>query len=244
MLDATLAAHVLDPVTAATSVFDTNALLSIDESGLEIRIVPQARHAWVDVSLSKTAFESYDAAPMQTSLDTDAVAEFTSIIKRPTDVTISIDPNKHTLTLESDSITYNTGLIDSRHVSAPPEPTNIEQRAEFVVSGEAMNTPLELANLCGAQLTVGVDDSNDAITGVTDDFDDRLYFEIAPDDARTVRCADIESTYAVDILVDLQRTFPDDATVHVALVRGGPMTLSYPIADENGMIAFTTRPRV
>lgn len=154
MLDARLPAHVLNAVTAATSLFHGEALLSIDQSGLELRIVSKARHAWVDISLSAPAFESYDAAPMQTSLDTDKVAEFMSVIKRPTDVTINIDVGKQTLTLEGDSLSYNTALIDPRHVPAPFDITDVEQPAEFVISGQTLNIPLELANLCGTQLTV------------------------------------------------------------------------------------------
>lgn len=244
MLNASVPANVLDTVTAATSLFHGDAHLSIDQSGLEMRIVSQARHAMVDISLSTAAFESYEAAPMQTSLDTDVVANFISVIKRPTDVAISIDADEQTLTLETDFISYTGALIDSRYVPPPFEITDVEQPAEFVVSGQCMNLPLELANLCGSELTTGMDDNNGVITGLTDDFVDRSYFELGSDEASIVRSAGVESTYSLNLLVDIQRTIPDETTVRVALDEDGPITFEYPIADENGTITFTHRTRV
>ncbi len=171
---------------------------------------------------------------MQTSLDTDVLSDIPLVIKRPADVTISVDIEEQTFTLKTDSITYNAALLDSRHVPAPLNRTDVDQPAEVVVSGQTMNLPVELANLCGAELTVSMDDNNQAITGLTDDFDDKLYFELGPDEARIVHSADVESTYPLDFLISFQRTFPDDAVVHVTVAEDGPMTLQHPIADGNG----------
>jgi hypothetical protein len=107
-----------------------------------------------------------------------------------------------------------------------------------------MNIPLELANLCGLELTAGMDDKNGVITGLTDDFNDKSYFKIGPDEAMIIRSACVESTYSLDYIVDIQRTISDAATVRVAIGEDRPMTFEYPIANGNGTIVFTHRTRV
>ena len=77
---------------------------------------------------------------------------------------------------------------------------------------------------------MSVNDNNQVITGLTDDFDDRLYFELGPDEARIAYSADIESGYHLDFLVNFQRT-TSETTFHVTLNKDGLMTLQHPIED-------------
>lgn len=239
MLSGTVPLDVLDAIVAPSTVFTGEALLSITPDGLELSATDKARVAWVEISLSATAFESYEAAPMETALDLARVDTILNLLDGRHPISISIDPDEHMLSIYGPRLSYRSALLDPTTVPAVFETLDTAHPAKVRLSGAELNQPVELADLAASRLSVSVDPAQDHITGRADDLQDSVYFELPADDGRWLRPDDGAAEVALDYLAPVQRTIPDDVAVTLALRDRESLSFQYPIADGAGNVTFT-----
>jgi proliferating cell nuclear antigen len=226
---------------AATSavIFGGDVNLSTEPEGLKIRSTNQARIGWVDISLSAAAFEFYQAQSLATALNLDTVVALLALIDDDPPLRMRIDDEHQTFNLQATDLSYTSNLLDPGTVPEVFTTSDVERPAKIMLTGETMDLPLTLANLCSSRVTLGVDATDAIVYGIADDFDDTFHVELTHEDLIRLHPADVQSDFPLDKLLNIQRAIPSDATVTLALGTDVSAEIQYPIANGHGSIQFT-----
>lgn len=235
----TIPLDVLQLAATSATIFGGDVEFSTEPEGLEIRSTSQARIGWVDIFLSPAAFESYQAQSLATALNLDTVVGFLDLVNDDLPLRMNIDDEQQTFNLQANNLSYTSNLLDPGTVPKIFDNPDVDRPAKIVLTGETMDIPITLANLCSSRVTLGIDATDAVAYGTADDLDDTVHFEFTHRDLIRIHPADVQSVFPLDKLVKIQRAIPSDATVTLSLGNDVSATIQYSIANGHGNIQFT-----
>ncbi len=122
MLNAEIKSEILKDLIEIVGTIVDEVKLNLDKEGVSLKAVDPAHVAMVDLSLSKDAFESYDAEETELGLNLSKIDQFLKLAGSGDIVTITHNEDENRLIMEVDNITQKMPLLDTAGMTDPNVP--------------------------------------------------------------------------------------------------------------------------
>ena len=161
----------LDPVSALVD----ECKIRLNEDGLSIRAVDHANVGMVDMHLTTSGFEAYEADGGVIGVSLDRLEDFLSMGSSGDLVSIELDEQTRKLNIHIDGLSYTLALIDPGSVRQEPDIPDLDLPATIVLTGSDLDHGIKAADLCSDSITLRADKDGEAFhmeaEGDTDDVD-------------------------------------------------------------------------
>lgn len=243
-LEATIGAERLRTALEAVGTLVDECRVTVDPDGLTVAAVDAAAVAMVDLSLSASAFDAYEASEGEFGANLDRLTDVIGMADRDQSVHLTLDADGGTLRVRVGELDYTLGLIAPGTIRSPPEMGALETApARVELPAEGFDRALGAAEMVADCATLGVDpDAGEFVVGATGDTDD-VQFELPAADCPTFEAGTADSTVSLSYLGAVNRALPRDATVTLSLGTDRPVEPAFEFADGAGTVEYLVAPR-
>ena len=231
----------LDPVSALVD----ECKIRLNEDGLSIRAGDPAYVGMVDMHLTTSGFEAYEADGGVIGVSLDRLEDVLSMGDSGDLVSLDLNEQTRKLDIHISGLSYTLALIDPDSIRQEPDIPELELPARLVLTGDDIDYGITAADLVSDHITLRADETAEEFhieaQGDTDDVD----LTFANDDllAGSVDEA-AESLFSLDYLKDMSRAMDTDAEVSLLLGSEMPVKLRY--SRNNGFVevVYMLAPRI
>jgi proliferating cell nuclear antigen len=231
----------LDPVSALVD----ECKIRLNEDGLSIRAVDHANVGMVDMHLTTSGFEAYEADGGVIGVSLDRLEDVLSMGSSGDLVSIELDEETRKLNIHIDGLSFTLALIDPDSIRQEPDIPELELPARLVLTGDDIDYGISAADLVSDHISLRADETAEEFhieaQGDTDDVD----LTFTNDDllAGSVDEA-AESLFSLDYLKDMSRAMDTDAEVSLLLGSEMPVKLRYSRNSGFVEVVYMLAPRI
>jgi proliferating cell nuclear antigen len=231
----------LEPVSALVD----ECKIRLNDDGLSIRAVDPANVGMVDMSLAKSAFESYEADGGVIGVNLDRFEDVLSMGDSGDLVSLDLNEQTRKLDIHISGLSYTLALIDPDSIRQEPDIPELELPARLVLTGDDIDYGITAADLVSDHITLRADNDGEAFhmeaEGDTDDVDLKLGNEDllagSVDEAA-------KSLYSLDYLKDMSGPVGSDTSVSVLFGNEYPVKLRYSLSNGHVEVLNMLAPRI
>lgn len=227
----------------AVGAFVDECRIAIDPEGLSVQAVDAAAVAMVDLSLSDSAFETFEATTGEFGVNLVRLTDVVGVADGD-EVHLALDAEAGTLRVQVGELDYTLGLIAPDAIRSPPSMDGLDPApARVSLSAEQFGRALGAAEMVADCATVGVnEDDSEFYVAATGDTDDVRY-ELPATECGRFETGDAESTVSLSYLGSVEGAVPRDVTVTVALGTERPVEPAFEFAGGDGQVDYLVAPR-
>jgi proliferating cell nuclear antigen len=217
------------------------AMLQFGPDGFRIHVVESANVAFVDLSLSSEAFESFDAGEGSVGVN---LSRLSTIVGhgRGDLVELSLDLETGTLGIERGPMSTSMALIDPENVRDAPEDPDIDLEGYAVIRGEDFSEAIAGCSDFADHVEILVDPDEGGFELVSEgDIDDIRYRFV--DELVEVGTEHRTALFSLDYLGEIKPVVPDDADVAVRFDDEMPLRMTYRL-NEDVPVEWLVAPRI
>jgi proliferating cell nuclear antigen len=246
MFRAIVSSGTLQAALDSVSVLVDECKIRLDEDELTIRAVDPANVGMVDLSLSATAFESYETDGGVIGVDLDRLEEFVGMADSGQLIELELDEETRKLHVTIDGLEGTLALIDPDSIRKEPDEDslNLDLPAKVVLEGRDIARAVKAADMVSDHIALGVDAEEELFyvdaQGDTDD----VHFELTGEDLIHIAAGEAHSLFSLDYLKQMNKAIPTDAEVSLDLGEEFPVRLEFEIAEGEGSVVYMLAPRI
>ncbi len=242
MLHAEVKSDILRDLVDIVGTIVDEVKFNLSEDGINLRAVDPAHVAMVDVTLSKSAFEKYEADETELGINLNKIEQFLKLSSAGEIVKLDHVEDENRLVLEVDNITQKMPLLDTAGMTDPTVP-QLDLPISLTVEGRHL--------LKGVKASQNISD-HIALTAGPDGFeifseeDEDMVRLNLPKDMLTEINANEEakSLFALDYFSSMIKSVSSDTPIKIDLGSDYPVVLEFKFADGNGDVKFLLAPRI
>lgn len=241
---ATIEADVLRDALGPISALVDECKWRLGESGLSITAVDAANVGMCDLTLSKRAFDQFDADEGVLGIPLERVEEVLGMADGDDLVAMELDAETRKLHIDIDGLEYTLALIDPDSIRKEPDIPELDLPGTYVFESSELDRAVRAADLCSDHVEIeGVADAElvFAAQGDTDDVEVTLGTEDLLSGTLEQAAA---SLFSLDYLSDMAGPMPSDAEVSLLLGDEMPVKLRYSLADGAVDVVNMLAPRI
>ena len=244
MFKAIVSADTLGDALDSVSVLVDECKIRLDEEGLTIRAVDPANVGMVDLELSETAFESYEADGGVIGVNLDRLEDIVGMADSGQLVHLELDEETRKLHIQLDGLEYTLALIDPDSIRQEPDLPDLDLAAEIVIEGKDIARAVKAADMVSDHIALGVDaDDEEFFVEAEGDTDD-VHLELGREDLIDLTAGEARSLFSLDYLKDMNKAIPKDAEVTMELGEEFPVKMHFDFAEGDGHVTFMLAPRI
>ncbi|WP_267641583.1 DNA polymerase sliding clamp [Haloarchaeobius amylolyticus] len=244
MFKAIVSAETLKTTLDSVSVLVDECKIHLNDDGLEIRAVDPANVGMVDLRLSASAFESYEADGGIIGVNLSRLEDIAGMADSGQLVELELDEETRKLHIQIDGLEYTLALIDPDSIRKEPDIPDLDLPAEVKIEGKDINRAVKAADMVSDHIALGVDsDAGQFYVDAEGDTDD-VHLELDKSDLIDLQTGEAHSLFSLDYLKDMNKAIPKDAEVTLELGEEFPVKLSFDIAEGQGTVLFVLAPRI
>jgi proliferating cell nuclear antigen len=244
MFNAIVSADTLRTALDSVSVLVDECKIHLEEDGLAIQAVDPANVGMVDLSLSATAFESYEADGGVIGVNLSRLEDIAGMAEAGQLVHLELDEETRKLHIAIDGLEYTLALIDPDSIRQEPDLPDLDLPAEIVIEGRDIDRAVTAADMVSDHIALGVDaDAEHFYVDAEGDTDD-VHLELDREDLIDLQAGDAHSLFSLDYLQDMNRAIPKDAEVTMELGEEFPIKMHFDIAEGEGAATYLLAPRI
>lgn len=244
MFEAIITAERLERLVETVNVLvdESKIHLNADETG--ITAVDPANVAMVDLTVSESAFESYDADGGLIGVNLNRLADVAGMADSDALVHLELDDETRKLHIEADGLEYTLALIDPESIRQEPDIPDLDLPAEVILEGDQLDRGIKASDMVSDHLRLMVDDEAEQYVMEAEGDTDDVHFEVERDDLIELTSATADSLFSLDYLKDLNKAFNKDSEVRIVLGEEFPAKLHFDIMDGDGSVTYMLAPRI
>ena len=182
MFNAIVSADTLRTTLDSVSVLVDECKIHLEEDGLAIQAVDPANVGMVDLSLSATAFESYEADGGVIGVNLSRLEDIAGMADADQLVHLELDEETRKLHIAIDGLEYTLALIDPDSIRQEPDLPELDLSAEVVIEGRDIDRAVTAADMVSDHIALGVDaDDEEFYVDAEGDTDD-VHLELGRED--------------------------------------------------------------
>lgn len=238
---------------AAEKIVD-ECKLHFTDDGIRITAVDPANVAMVDMSLSESAFETYDVEPATLGINMDRILTLTDrIANQPTlddddeDIMLMIGFNSDTrkITLSGGIHDFDMALIDPDSIRDEPDIPELNMGAHAHLQKEWLSDGIGAANTLTDRITLGVDENEHVLYMEAHGDTDNWRMEMDEKNGLIkLDAAPANALFSLDYLKSIKGAIPSGNIVELELDKEYPMKLHSNLAGGEGEVTYNIAPRV
>ncbi len=235
----------LAEVVSSLDVLLDEIVMDFGDDAVHANGVDPADIAMIDLTLSESAFESYEGD--QTSRGVDLVRLGDTIGMAESSDMISVEEDdRGRFDIEFSGLNYTMALIDPDSVRDGQDIPSLDWDATFTVNSDFFTRGCTAADMVSDHITLEIDDETLKLSakGDTDDvnLDASKEEDVEVDfDSEPTNC---ESIFSLEYFKDVVSALPDDTQTRVSMGDDLVVVLEADIADGHGTVAFALAPRI
>lgn len=232
-------------VDVAHAVFD-ECHLYVDPDGLRLAAIDAATVVRADVTLERTAFESFEGAPDHLGIDLERLRNVVGIADRDQLVALEVNAESRTLSIRIDELEYTLALLDPETIRSPREGSSdaFDLAGAVVASAETFDRSVRAAEMVSTHLEFELDAADEVFEVRADGDTDDVSLTLSAADLVDLEPADAVSLFSVDYLASINRAMPGGVDVGLGLGTEKPLSIRYEFADGGGDVEYLVAPRI
>ncbi|RJS96946.1 MULTISPECIES: DNA polymerase sliding clamp [Halococcus] len=244
MFNAIVSAGTLRTALDSVSVLVEECKLHLNEDQVEIRAVDPANVGMVDLTLSATAFESYEADGGVIGVNLSRLQDIAGMAGGDDLVHLELDEETRKLHISIDGLEYTLALIDPDSIRQEPDIPDLDLPATIVLEGRDINRAVKAADMVSDHIALGVNEADEQFYVDAEGDTDDVHFELDNDDLIDLTAGPAHSLFSLDYLKDMNKAIPGDAEVTLDLGEEFPVKLHFDIAEAEGSVTYMLAPRI
>jgi len=240
IVDAATFQEALDSV----GVLVDECKIHLNDDGLAIRAVDPANVGMVDLSLSASAFESYEADGGLIGVNLTRLEDIAKMADTGQLVQLELDEETRKLHIQLDGLEYTLALIDPDSIRKEPDLPDLDLAATVVLEGSDINRAVTAADMVSDHIALGVDEDAEVFYVDAEGDTDDVHFELGVDDLIDLQAGAAHSLFSLDYLKDMNKAIPRSGEVTVELGEEFPVKISFEIAEGQGSVTYMLAPRI
>ena len=244
MFNAIVSAGTLRTALDSVSVLVEECKLHLNDDEIAIRAVDPANVGMVDLTLSASAFESYEADGGVIGVNLSRLQDIAGMAGSDDLVHLELDEETRKLHIAIDGLEYTLALIDPDSIRQEPDLPDLDLPAKIVVEGRDINRAVKAADMVSDHIALGVNEEDEQFYVDAEGDTDDVHFELDTDDLIDLTAGPAHSLFSLDYLKDMNKAIPGDAEVTIDLGEEFPVKLHFDIAEAEGSVTYMLAPRI
>jgi len=243
MFKAEIKSDTLKGLVNVISTLVDEAKFSISGDGVNLKAVDPAHVAMVDLTISKSAFESFSADNgTEMGVDLDKMKEMLKLAGSGDVIAMEQDESQGRLIMRVGNITRRMNLVDTSGMSDPKVP-QLSLPANVDVAVSELQRGMKAAESVSDHIALSADQDSFELfcEGDTDSVSLKL------DRSKLVSItatSKVRSLFPLDYFSNLVKAIPSDTVVKISLGNDYPVKLSFSFANGNGNVGYLLAPRI
>jgi proliferating cell nuclear antigen len=244
MFNAIVSADTLTTTLDSVGVLVEECKIHLEEDGFEIRAVDPANVGMVDLSLSATAFESYEADGGVIGVNLSRLEDIAGMADAGQLIHLELDEETRKLHISIDGLEYTLALIDPDSIRQEPDIPDLDLSSEIVMEGADIDRSVKASDMVSDHIALGVDAGDEQFYVDAEGDTDDVHLELTAEDLIDLQAGDAHSLFSLDYLKDMNKAIPNDAEVTVELGQEFPVKIHFAIAEGEGQVTYMLAPRI
>lgn len=237
---------------AAKQIVD-ECKLHLTNSGIQITAVDGSNIAMVDLTLDKTAFETYTVQPRTLGINLKRILTLTNrIANQPTTdndnnltLTMGFDQQSRKITLSGGIHDFKMALIDPDSIREEPNIPDFNLGAHITLKKEWLSDGIGAADTLGDSVIFGVDEETQTFYMEASGDTDSWKLEMDTDTGLvSLDAAPARAQYPLAYLKSIKNAIPAKNLISLDLDEDYPMKLHSSIANGDGSVTYNIAPRI
>ena len=244
MFKAIVTASTLQDVLGAVGALVEECKIHLDEEGLSIRAVDAATVGMVDVTLSASAFESYEADGGLIGVNLGRLSDIAKMGSGDDPIHLELDQETGKLEIQLDGLEYTLALIDPDSIRQEPDIPDLDLPARIVLEGNDLDRAVRAADMVSDHIAMGVDEATEEFYIDAEGDTDDVHLALDADELIELQVGNAHSLFSLEYLKEMNGAIDGDAEVVLDLGEEHPVTLSFQIAEGQGDVTYMLAPRI
>lgn len=244
MFKAIVRAERLQSTLNSVGVLVDECKIHLDEDGIEIRAVDPANVGMVDLSLSTSAFESYEADGGIIGVNLVRLQDIAGMADSGQLVELELDEETRKLHISIDGLEYTLALIDPESIREEPDLPDLDLSSTIVIEGRDIDRAVTAADMVSDHIELGVDEAEEVFYVKAQGDTDDVHLELDAEDLIDLVAGEASSLFSLDYLQDMNKAIPKDTEVTMELGEEFPVKLHFDIAEAEGSVTYMLAPRI
>ena len=244
MFKAIVSAATFQDVLGAAGALVEECKVHLDEDGIAIRAVDPANVGMVDVSLSATAFETYEADGGIIGVNLGRLSDIAGMAGSDDVIVFELDDETGKLHIQLDGLEYTLALIDPDSIRQEPDIPDLDLPARIVLEGADINRAVRAADMVSDHIALGVDAAEETFYVRAEGDTDDVNLSLERDDLIDLTVGEAHSLFSLEYLKDMNAAIDGDAEVALDLGEEYPVIIHFQIAEGQGEVTYMLAPRI
>ena len=242
MFEAKVKAEVLKEIVDVVSTLVDEAKLNVGKEGITVKAVDPAYVAMVDLSLDRSAFDSFRADEAELGIDLDKVKEILKLARAGELIAISHDEDKNRLVVHVGNTTRRMSLVDTAGMSDPKVP-NLNLPAKLTVRTDELRQGIRASESVSDHIALNA--SPDGFEIVSEGDADVVNHRVAKDLLEELSCKEpVRSLFPLDYFSNMVKAITSAQSVTLFLGSDYPVKMEFKIAGGKGDVRYLLAPRI
>jgi proliferating cell nuclear antigen len=244
MFKAIVSADTLGTALDSVSALVDECKIRLGEEEFSIRAVDPANVGMVDLTLSASAFESYEADGGTIGVNLSRLEDIVGMADAGQLVDLELNEETRKLTIRLDGLKYTLALIDPDSIREEPDIPDLDLPARVVLEGRDVNRAVKAADMVSDHIALGVDTAEEQFYVEAEGDTDDVNFKLDREDLIDLTPGEAHSLFSLDYLKEMNKAVPTDGEVTVDLGEEFPVKLHFEIAEGEGNVTYMLAPRI
>lgn len=244
MFKAIVTSSTLQDVLGAVGALVEECKIHLDEEGLSIRAVDAATVGMVDVTISASAFESYEADGGLIGVNLGRLSDIAGMGSGDDLIHLELNEETGKLEIQLDGLEYTLALIDPDSIRQEPDIPDLDLPARVVLEGSDVDRAVRAADMVSDHIAMGVDEGSDEFYIDAEGDTDDVHLALGPDELIDLQAGTAHSLFSLEYLKEMNGAIDRDTEVILDLGEEHPVTIHFQIAEGQGDVTYMLAPRI
>ena len=224
------------------------AKMNVSEDGIQVKAVDPSHVAMIEANLVKSAFDSYEAAPVEMGIDVDKFKTVLSVAGKEDMVDMEKDDSLNRLVVNIGNLTRAMPLLDTSGMPDPKVPS-LDLPASISVSVNEISQGLKASKSVSDHIALST--TKDSFRLVCEgDNQNKVDLSLGKDQLEKLDSSeDATSLFSLEYFALMVNSLPSDRILHINLGSDLPVKVDADLAVDDmtgaqGNVKFLLAPRI
>lgn len=234
--------EVLRELLDVISAIVTEVKLMVTAEGIDVKVVDPSHVAMLILSLKKTAFESFQAEPVEIGIDVDKLKGVLRLAKPGDLIDLSHESSKNRLVVAVGKLTRHMSVMDVTGISDPKIP-NVNPPCKVVIKTEELRQGIRGSESISDHVTLTLEP--EAFLMHSEGENDKVDLKVLKESLTLLEAPEVaRSMYPLDFFSSMVKAITTAEEVTMSIGNAYPLKLEFGFAAGNGDGRFLLAPRV